>query len=70
MSKDLGCISYRQSNSEYYPGRVFGWIIRNAKRLRRLTEDILNITRIESKSLSIKKELFNLNEMILSAILK
>ncbi|HXX98121.1 MAG TPA: histidine kinase dimerization/phospho-acceptor domain-containing protein, partial [Candidatus Bathyarchaeia archaeon] len=43
-------------------------IIRNAKRLQRLTEDFLDITRIESKSLSIKKELFNLNEIILSAI--
>jgi signal transduction histidine kinase len=43
-------------------------IIRNAKRLQRLTEDILDITRIESKSLNIKKELFNLNEVILSAI--
>jgi len=34
--------------------------IRNAKRLQRLTEDILDITRIESKSLDIIKELFNL----------
>ncbi len=39
-------------------------IIRNAKRLQRLTEDILDITRIESKSLNIKIELFNLNEII------
>jgi len=37
-------------------------IIRNAKRLQRLTEDILDIT------LNIKKELFNLNEMILNAM--
>ncbi len=43
-------------------------IIRNAKRLQRLSEDILDITRIESKSLGLKKELFNLSEMILSAI--
>src|SRR5215472_539438 len=43
-------------------------IIRNAKRLQRLTEDILDITRIESKSLDLKKESFNLSEMILSAI--
>jgi signal transduction histidine kinase len=43
-------------------------IIRNAKRLQRLTEDILDITRIESKSLGLKKELFNLSELILSAI--
>ena len=43
-------------------------IIRNAKRLQRLTEDILDITRIESKSLDLTKESFNLSEMILSAI--
>jgi two-component system, OmpR family, sensor histidine kinase VicK len=43
-------------------------IIRNAKRLQRLTEDILDITRIESKSLGLKKELFNLSEMMRNAI--
>ena len=43
-------------------------IIRNAKRLQRLAADILDITRIESKSLDLKKESFNLREMILSAI--
>ena len=43
-------------------------IIRNAKRLRRLSEDILDITRIESQSLNLKKELFNLTEMILNTI--
>ncbi len=30
-------------------------IIRNAKRLKRLTEDILDVTRIESQSLDLKK---------------
>jgi two-component system sensor histidine kinase VicK len=43
-------------------------IIRNAKRLQRLTEDILDISRIESRSLDLKKESFNLSEMILNAI--
>ena len=43
-------------------------IIRNAKRLQRLTEDILDVTRIESKSLDLKKESFNIREMILNAI--
>jgi signal transduction histidine kinase len=43
-------------------------IIRNAKRLQRLSEDILDITKIESKSLGLKKELFNLSEVILNAI--
>jgi signal transduction histidine kinase len=43
-------------------------IIRNAKRLQRLTEDILDISRIESKSLDLKKESFSLSDIILSAI--
>lgn len=43
-------------------------ILRNAKRLQRLTVDILDITKIESKSLGLKKELFNLSEMIRNAI--
>src|SRR4029079_17050780 len=36
--------------------------IRNAKRLQRLTEDILDVTKIESGSLNLKKEFFNLND--------
>jgi signal transduction histidine kinase len=43
-------------------------IIRNAKRLQRLTEDILDISRIDSKSLDLKKESFNLSEMLSSTI--
>jgi two-component system, OmpR family, sensor histidine kinase VicK len=43
-------------------------IIRNAKRLQRLTQNILDISRIESKSLDLKKESFNLTEMLLSTI--
>ena len=42
--------------------------IRNAKRLKQLTEDILDVTRIESHSLSINKEIFNLNDVITNAI--
>ncbi|HZD81228.1 MAG TPA: ATP-binding protein [Nitrososphaeraceae archaeon] len=42
--------------------------IRNAKRLQRLTEDILDVTKIESKSLNLNKELFNLNDIITNTI--
>ncbi len=41
---------------------------RNAKRLQRLTEDILDVTKIESKSLHLKKERFNLIEILNTAI--
>ena len=43
-------------------------ISRNAKRLHRLTEDILDVTRIESKSLKLHKEQFNLNDVIVNTI--
>jgi signal transduction histidine kinase len=43
-------------------------IVRNAKRLHGLTEDILDIMRIESKALELKKEVFNLDKMVVSAI--
>jgi signal transduction histidine kinase len=36
--------------------------IRNAKRLQHLTEDILDVTKIESELLNLKKEFFNLND--------
>ena len=39
-------------------------IKRNAIRLQRLTNDILDVTRIESQTLQLNKELFNLNELI------
>ena len=43
-------------------------VIRNAKRLQRLSEDILDVTRIESQSLILNKEQFNLNDVISNAI--
>jgi two-component system sensor histidine kinase VicK len=43
-------------------------ILRNAMRLQRLTGDILDVTRIESQTLGLNKEEFNLNEMISSVI--
>lgn len=43
-------------------------IVRNAKRLQRLTENILSVTRIESKSLALKKEVFDINTLIENVI--
>ena len=43
-------------------------IIRNAKRLQRLSQDILDVARIESHTLILKKEIFNLNDIISNAI--
>lgn len=44
-------------------------VIRNAKRLKRLTENVLDVTKIESHSLKLNKEQVNLN-IIVSEVLK
>ena len=44
-------------------------IMRNAKRLKRLTDNLLDITKIESQSLMLNKEKFNLN-ILISEVLK
>jgi signal transduction histidine kinase len=43
-------------------------ISRNAVRLQRLTNDILDVTRIESQTLKLKKEQFDLNDIILNVV--
>ena len=39
-------------------------ISRNAVRLQRLTNDILDVTRIDSQTLNLHKERFNLGDLI------
>ena len=43
-------------------------IIRNAKRLKRLTDNLLDVTKIESQSLALDKERLNLNDLILEVL--
>jgi signal transduction histidine kinase len=43
-------------------------IIRNAKRLQRLAEDVLDAARIGNKSLKLNKERFNLDEILSNAV--
>jgi signal transduction histidine kinase len=43
-------------------------IIRNAKRLQRLTEDLLDVTKIESHLISLKKEKLNLIDLVSSCM--
>jgi signal transduction histidine kinase len=60
-------LSSKRGRIEQY-NELIDAIIRNAKRLQRLTEDILDVTKIESNSLTLNKQQFNLNDMITSAI--
>ena len=43
-------------------------VSRNAKRLQQLTEDLLDVTKIESNSLVLNKERFNINEVIANTL--
>ena len=42
--------------------------IRNAKRLQRLTNDILDVTKIEARKLELYEENFNLNDVVINAM--
>lgn len=59
-------LSYMIKDSEQL--ELLEVINRNAKRLRRLTEDILDVTRIESRSLLLRMERFNLIDVIQRAV--
>jgi signal transduction histidine kinase len=48
--------------------KLLDTIVRNAKRLQALSENILDITKIESKTLKLNKEKFNINEKIRDVI--
>jgi signal transduction histidine kinase len=59
-------LSSRIKNTE--EAELLKVVSRNAKRLQQLTEDILDVTRIEGNSLALNKEQFNLDEVIANAI--
>lgn len=49
---------------------MLGTVIRNANRLSRLTEDILDVTKIDSQSLRLKKERFDIEDIVVNTILE
>jgi two-component system sensor histidine kinase VicK len=57
----------KTGNIEQY-NELLDSINRNARRLNRLSDDILDATKIESKSLELKKERFNINDIIINAL--
>jgi signal transduction histidine kinase len=58
----------RQLQEEQEQKEMLGIILRNANRLHQLTEDIMDVTRIESQTLQIRKERFNLNDAIVDFV--
>jgi len=66
----LGLTDILRSNTEDpRQQELLDVVIRNARRLQRLTEDILDATKIESRALRLTKQKVKLNEIILNAIL-
>jgi two-component system, OmpR family, sensor histidine kinase VicK len=57
-----------QKTKDIEQAKLLEVISRNAKRLQRLTEDILDVTKIESQSLNLKRERFNLKDVITNSI--
>ncbi|MRN41033.1 MAG: hypothetical protein FIO02_08335 [Nitrosopumilales archaeon] len=57
----------KTGNIEQY-NELLDTVSRNAKRLNRLTEDLLDLTKIESQSLQLHIERFNLNHVILNVL--
>jgi signal transduction histidine kinase len=58
----------RDKTSAVKQDELLDIIMRNARRLQRLADDILDVTKIESESLNLKKEFFNLNDVITNTI--
>jgi signal transduction histidine kinase len=63
-ASSIGAETKRSSDEEQF----LETIGRNAKRLQALSENILDITKIESRTLKLKKEKFNINEKIRNVI--
>jgi two-component system sensor histidine kinase VicK len=65
----LGLSGILQDSIHKEPEKVYvEMILRNARRLEKLTEDLLDVTRIESHSLHLNRDLFNLKDVILAQI--
>jgi len=58
----------RDQITDSHQAKLLGVIMRNARRLQRLSRDILDVSRIESSLLKLSKTSFELNEKIKSAI--
>ena len=64
LQSDIFFDSHRNKNIEINLKEMVQIIARNARRLQRLTEDILDITKIEGKTLKLNKQSFDLSKII------
>jgi two-component system sensor histidine kinase VicK len=63
-----GLLRFSRKRSTEEQHELLDVILRNARKLKRLTEDILDVTRIQSQALYMKEEQFNLNDVITDTI--
>ncbi|MBA3749370.1 MAG: hypothetical protein H0X03_00450, partial [Nitrosopumilus sp.] len=56
------------NNIDTYNRKMAEVIYRNAKKLQHLAEDILDVSKIESHTLNLRKERFNVSDLILNTI--
>jgi two-component system, OmpR family, sensor histidine kinase VicK len=64
LQSDIFLDSSKSKNNEINQKEMVEIIARNARRLQRLTEDLLDVTRIDSKTLKLKKEKFILADLV------
>jgi two-component system, OmpR family, sensor histidine kinase VicK len=58
----------RRNEKEIKQKELLDIVARNARRLKQLTEDVLDVTRIESNTLQLNKEEFDLRDLVIHAI--
>jgi signal transduction histidine kinase len=58
----------RRKENDSQQKELLDIVVRNAKKLKQLTEDVLDVTRIESNSLQLKKEEFDLKDLVVHAV--
>ena len=58
----------RRKENDSQQKELLDIIARNAQKLKQLTDDVLDVTRIESNSLQLKKEEFDLMDLVVHAV--
>ena len=58
----------REQVSDSYQSKLLDVIMRNARRLQRLTSDLLDVSKIENKLVNLSKSQFDLNRKIMDVI--
>ena len=58
----------RRKENDSQQKELLDIVVRNAQKLKQLTEDVLDVTKIESNSLQLKKQEFDLKDLVVHAV--